>query len=71
MQLRSDDPAALKEIIIQVKQRAAEQGVTIEDGTKSENSTEFSKRVKFMLLTIYDLKNNKLVSIFQTSCDKM
>jgi hypothetical protein len=74
-QLRSDDPSALKETILLLQKQAgtppicdcqllASRGVSAE-ATKTEpnnNATaesSFGSRVKFMLQTIYDLKNNK------------
>ena len=48
-QLRADDPAALKDIVLLVQERA----------TQVEAKSTFSGRVKHMLETINDLKNNK------------
>jgi nucleolar MIF4G domain-containing protein 1 len=60
-QLRSDDPAALKDIILLVKEKAASAGVNVETPTKTAETEaeQFNLRVKFMLQTIFDLKNNK------------
>ncbi len=74
--MRSDDPAALKEIILSVQQRASTitMDSTPTDTPQKKESTNsnsnsngksdqpeetFSSRVRFMLQTIYDLKNNK------------
>eukprot|EP01135_Chromosphaera_perkinsii_P001081 Nk52_evm31s158 gene=Nk52_evmTU31s158 len=48
-QLRQEDPAALKDIIVEIQERVA----ALEGPMKS------SSRVRFMLETIYDVKNNK------------
>lgn len=56
-QLRSDDPSALREIILMVKDRAQRE----EDGmdeSSCQNKAD-SSRVDFMLTTITELKNNK------------
>ncbi|KAI8916868.1 hypothetical protein BC831DRAFT_150045 [Entophlyctis helioformis] len=47
-QLRSDDPASLKDIVLLVK-----------EATGKVDQTKISMRVKFMVETIMDLKNNK------------
>ena len=56
-QLRSDDPSALKEIIMMVKERAQKDS----DSTTEEvgQTRADSSRIEFMLLTITELKNNK------------
>ena len=56
-QLRSDDPSALKEIILMVKERAQSDSESTTEGT-GKNRTD-SSRIEFMLLTITELKNNK------------
>ena len=56
-QLRSDDPSALREIILMVKDRVQKE----EDSTNKsscQNKAD-SSRVDFMLTTITELKNNK------------
>jgi nucleolar MIF4G domain-containing protein 1 len=53
-QLRGDDPAALKDIVLAVQERAEE---VMEGGR--EGGGGFSARVRHMLETINDLKNNK------------
>ena len=52
-QLRGDDPAALKDIVLAVQERASE---VIEGGREGEG---MNARVRHMLETINDLKNNK------------
>jgi nucleolar MIF4G domain-containing protein 1 len=52
--LRSDDPTALKEIVLSVQAKANEVSAS-----KSADQN-FTLRVRFMLEHIYDLKNNKL-----------
>lgn len=47
-QMRSDDPMALKEIVLQVNQRSSAMG------------SELTPRMQFLLETISSLKNNKL-----------
>ena len=53
-QLRSDDPTALKDIVILVQKRSLELTNTDEDKSKCSSS-----RAQFMLTAITDLKNNK------------
>ncbi|KAL7481362.1 hypothetical protein ACHAW6_009634 [Cyclotella cf. meneghiniana] len=55
-QLRSDDPSALKEIVLMVRDRA-QRGA--ESTNETNKNTVDSSRVEFMLATITDLKNNK------------
>ncbi|KAL3780943.1 hypothetical protein ACHAWO_003983 [Cyclotella atomus] len=54
-QLRSDDPSALREIILMVKEQAQHDVVS----TYSAQNKVDSSRVEFMLSTITELKNNK------------
>ena len=49
LRLRSDDPRALKDMILAVQQRASETGI----GEKG--------RARYLLEMVYDLKNNKSV----------
>ena len=74
-QLRSDDPSALKEIIILVQQQAIKYNITLDKDNSDKNKEiknnnnnnneddeekqGFTLRAKFMIQTIYDLKNNK------------
>ena len=53
-QLRSDDPTALKDIVILVQKRSLDLTNTDEDKGKCSSS-----RAQFMLTTMTDLKNNK------------
>jgi nucleolar MIF4G domain-containing protein 1 len=48
--LRSDDPSALKDIVLQVQKRAAE---------KMGAAAAYSSRIEYMISAINDLKNNK------------
>jgi hypothetical protein len=67
-QLRSDDPSALKEIILQAQEkhkqkdeeakRRADNNLHSED----EGNKEFDARIRYMLEMIYDLKNNRVRS---------
>ena len=56
-QLRSDDPSALKDIVLLVQERS----VTIQnaDSTSSKTKVATSSRAQFMVQAISDLKNNK------------
>jgi len=58
-QLRSDDPSALKEIIILMQTRQHEMKKNNEDVASLEADPDFQFRLEFMIETIYDLKNNK------------
>uniref|UniRef100_A0A6B2KXV4 MI domain-containing protein n=1 Tax=Arcella intermedia TaxID=1963864 RepID=A0A6B2KXV4_9EUKA len=70
IQLRSDDPSALKEIISLVFERAGQVGISINTKTKApiiQGKVEpekkgFTKRIEFMLEMIVNLKNNKLAN---------
>ncbi|KAL3788985.1 hypothetical protein HJC23_012690 [Cyclotella cryptica] len=55
-QLRSDDPSALKEIVLMVRDRAQRDN---ESTNATDKKAADSSRVEFMLSTITDLKNNK------------
>nr|XP_023880960.1 nucleolar MIF4G domain-containing protein 1-like [Quercus suber] len=55
MKIRADDPAAMKNFILNVQNRVNELKVSSGDG--QENI--ISKRMEFMLETICDIKNNK------------
>ncbi|XP_077245501.1 MIF4G domain-containing protein / MA3 domain-containing protein [Tasmannia lanceolata] len=58
MKLRSDDPAAMKDFIINVQNRVNESKSLsghIQDGQQKK----YNKRMEFMLETICDIKNNK------------
>src|SRR4051794_37938569 len=54
-----DDPTALKEIILMVQEQASNHGFSPNSIETKNQGEGFSSRVKFMLQTIYDLKNNK------------
>ncbi|KAL3757412.1 hypothetical protein ACHAWU_005143 [Discostella pseudostelligera] len=56
-QLRSDDPSALKEIVLLVKDRA--QKVADTDSSNENDSGADSSRVEFMVDSIIELRNNK------------
>lgn len=53
MRLRSDDPATMKSFIVSIQNKVAELKAN------SENNQAKSKRMEFMLETIFDIKNNK------------
>ncbi|KAI9120734.1 hypothetical protein K1719_007767 [Acacia pycnantha] len=55
MKIRADDPAAMKDFIVSVQDRANE--LKASDGSGQEKA--YSKRMEFMLETICDIKNNK------------
>ncbi|KAI4350330.1 hypothetical protein L6164_004796 [Bauhinia variegata] len=55
MKIRADDPAAMKDFILSVQNRANELKAASGDGQENMNS----KRMEFMLETICDIKNNK------------
>jgi nucleolar MIF4G domain-containing protein 1 len=55
-QLRSDDPSALREIILMVKDRAQIESDSSDGSTKNKAD---SSRVEFMVATVTELKNNK------------
>lgn len=55
LDLRTDDPTALKDIIVALQERVRE----VETAQKKDIGEEFGLRVKFMLDMIYELKNNK------------
>ncbi|KAA8516887.1 hypothetical protein F0562_017295 [Nyssa sinensis] len=55
MKLRGDDPAAMKNFILSVQNRANELKVSSRDGEAKTSG----KRMEFMLETICDIKNNK------------
>ncbi|XP_028790496.1 nucleolar MIF4G domain-containing protein 1-like [Neltuma alba] len=55
MKIRADDPAAMKDFIVSVQNRANE--LKASDGGDQEKI--YSKRMEFMLETICDIKNNK------------
>ncbi|KAF6169793.1 hypothetical protein GIB67_034185 [Kingdonia uniflora] len=58
MKLRSDDPAAMKDFILSVQNRVNELKST--SGDALDNKLKINnKRMKFMLETILDIKNNK------------
>ncbi|CAH1445456.1 unnamed protein product [Lactuca virosa] len=52
MRLRSDDPATMKNFIVSIQNKVAELKATSDNQAKS-------KRMEFMLETIFDIKNNK------------
>ncbi|GKE27128.1 nucleolar MIF4G domain-containing protein 1, partial [Tanacetum coccineum] len=54
MRLRSDDPATMKSFIVSIQNKVAELKAS---GDSQGNSR--SKRMEFMLETIFDIKNNK------------
>ena len=56
-QLRSDDPSALKEIVLLVKDRA--QKIASEDDSADGQNVADSSRIEYMVDTIIELKNNK------------
>ena len=64
-QLRADDPAALKDIILLMQTRYSEiqeqkQNSPAKVATPETSETkDFNMRVQFMLDMIYDMKNNK------------
>lgn len=62
-ELRNDDPASLKEIILLVQKTASEKGFKLSlssnEITPVNETVSFSRRVQFMLQSIYDIKNNK------------
>ena len=53
--LRSDDPLALKEIVMLVQKRALE----VQDGDTTTSGAPLSSRVEYMVSAMMDLKNNK------------
>ena len=53
--LRSDDPLALKEIVMLVQKRALE----VQDGDTTTKGAPLSSRVEYMVSAMMDLKNNK------------
>ncbi|XP_076895360.1 uncharacterized protein LOC143547956 isoform X2 [Bidens hawaiensis] len=55
MRLRSDDPAAMKNFIVSIQNKVTE--LKTAAGDSQGNTT--SKRMEFMLETIFDIKNNK------------
>lgn len=55
MNLRSDDPIAMKNFVLNVQNRANELKASPESGQRNANS----KRMEFMLETICEIKNNK------------
>ncbi|XAR69871.1 hypothetical protein NMG60_11001623 [Bertholletia excelsa] len=55
MNLRGDDPAAMKNFVLSVQNRANELKASSGEGQAKTNS----KRMEFMLETICDIKNNK------------
>lgn len=55
MNIRSDDPAAMKNFILSVQNRVNELKASSGDGQEKING----KRMEFMLETIFDIKNNK------------
>ncbi|CAL5422134.1 unnamed protein product [Camellia sinensis] len=55
MNLRRDDPAAMKDFVLSVQNRANE--LKASSGNGQANTS--SKRMEFMLETIFDIKNNK------------
>ncbi|KAL7545843.1 hypothetical protein ACHAWF_009192 [Thalassiosira exigua] len=57
-QLRSDDPSALKEIVLLVKERAQE-AADGRGGDGEGNDVADSSRVQYMMDAIVELKNNK------------
>lgn len=59
-QLRSDDPSALKDIVLLVQERALK-GATDDSSDKDESGARFagSARISYMIDAITDLKNNK------------
>ncbi len=57
-QLRSDDPTALKEIVLLVQERAL-QNIDQKDEKIGHRSVASNSRVQYMLGAINDLKNNK------------
>ena len=54
-QLRSDDPTALKDIVVMVQKRSLE----VMNGKNKSSGVETSSRAQFMVTAITDLKNNK------------
>ncbi|KAJ0676715.1 putative MIF4G-like, type 3, initiation factor eIF-4 gamma, MA3, MIF4G-like domain superfamily [Helianthus annuus] len=55
MRLRSDDPATMKNFIVSIQNKVTE--LKTMSGDSQGNTT--SKRMEFMLETIFDIKNNK------------
>ncbi|KAL8109590.1 uncharacterized protein LOC141671887 [Apium graveolens] len=55
MKLRSDDPAAMKDFIVNVQKRVNE----LKSKSESDDASKSGKRMEFMLETICDIKNNK------------
>ncbi|KAI7993104.1 Nucleolar MIF4G domain-containing protein 1 [Camellia lanceoleosa] len=55
MNLRGDDPAAMKDFVLSVQNRANELKASSGNGQADTSS----KRMEFMLETIFDIKNNK------------
>lgn len=55
LDLRSDDPSSLKDIILTLQERVK----LFESENENNITEEFGIRVKFMLDMIYELKNNK------------
>lgn len=62
-QLRSDDPSALKDIVILVQERAIQTSLNEKGGTEIDKEASISRaspsRIKYMIEAITDLKNNK------------
>eukprot|EP01117_Protostelium_nocturnum_P009064 TRINITY_DN324_c0_g1_i3.p1 TRINITY_DN324_c0_g1~~TRINITY_DN324_c0_g1_i3.p1 ORF type:complete len:485 (-),score=107.07 TRINITY_DN324_c0_g1_i3:23-1477(-) len=64
-QLRSDDPSALKEIVLIVQKQVTDHGIDISETKKSkeegdEDQKNFNFRARFLIQMIFDLKNNKV-----------
>ena len=58
-QLRSDDPTALKDIVLLVQERSMEIIKQNNSGKNEDHSVVTSSRAQFMITAITDLKNNK------------
>lgn len=63
LELRSDDPTALKDIINELQERVKQ----VEEEKQKDIGEEYGIRIKFMLEMIYDLKNNKGNTSFTTA----
>ena len=62
-QLRSEDVSAIKDIIIEIQRTVGE----YEKESKKNVEENFGIRIKFILDTIYDLKNNKKTNFHQAN----
>eukprot|EP01029_Cantina_marsupialis_P025729 TRINITY_DN681_c0_g1_i1.p1 TRINITY_DN681_c0_g1~~TRINITY_DN681_c0_g1_i1.p1 ORF type:complete len:871 (+),score=303.77 TRINITY_DN681_c0_g1_i1:50-2662(+) len=64
VQLRKDDPMAVRDLVLLIQKQAKSHGIEAEKSLSSEDVDDnvlgaFKSRVQFMLLAIYDVKNNK------------